>query len=129
MGIEFRINPKEAQILEVSLRKQEGVKTRRELLLDIGCCLIHQQNTRLTLEEEDLWFLRDTIDPTVHVGDASGIELIKRIYEALLVGYEGIPTQDELEKMFEKEGIKEAEYADGRSTRENEDYASNPAEG
>ncbi|MFH0846974.1 MAG: hypothetical protein V1894_02805 [Chloroflexota bacterium] len=79
------LNCQEAQLLELSLRGGDPrVERYRKLLLQIGECLVSGQDTMLTVTEEDLWFLRDKLVPSVRIGETSGMDLTKKIYRLLL---------------------------------------------
>lgn len=118
-SISFKISPQEALILEMSLKECKN----RDLLLEVGRCLVTKQDTVLSLGEKDFWFLRDKIDPNVQVGTTSGIDLIIRIYKVLLVGHKRVISQDELRKLFGKTGIEGFDYDHEASTRTDKDQA------
>lgn len=86
--IKFTVSLEEAQILEVSLRDIEhGLHVRRQLLLELGRVLVDKEPGYITLvDEADIWFLRDNIDPAAAFGEVSGLSLITKLY-GLMVGY------------------------------------------
>jgi len=84
---QFKINLPEAQIIEMSLRGSDfQLHLRRNFLREVGQCLVESSSGYITfIDESDVWFLRDRLDPALSVGDYTGLGLITRLYE-LLVG-------------------------------------------
>lgn len=106
------LNCQEAHILELSLRGGDPkIERYRRFLLQIGECLISGEDTTLTVTEEDLWFLRDKLVPSVRVGEITGMDLIKKIYRLLLT-IEQERTDQEFTNYFD------VEVRDSGATRE-----------
>jgi hypothetical protein len=89
--IKFTITLSEAQVIEMSLRGSEisdfELKTRRKLLKEVGRCLVDESDGYVMLwSEDDVWFLRDNLNPDIAVGDYNGLTIITRLYP-ILVGY------------------------------------------
>jgi hypothetical protein len=83
--IRFRITPQEATIIEASLRGSSvELEDRRSLLLEIGKVLVEDKPATLQLSFDEIWFLRDYIEPDRMVGSTSGLDIITRIYKALV---------------------------------------------
>ena len=84
------VSPQEALILEMSLRgvDDEAIQNNRKMLLCIGRSLVDGLPVDLEVEYEDLWFMRDRVDPQCKVGDTTGMSLIIRIYK-MFVGERG----------------------------------------
>ena len=75
----------EAQIIEISLKGGDPrIDRYRKFLLEIGECLISENETTVTVTEDDLWFLRDKLIPSIRIGEATGMDVIKKVYKLLL---------------------------------------------
>jgi len=81
------LTPQDAEIIEVSLRGDKcDVSRYRWFLKSIGDLLTGEQEREIELDftDEELWFLRDNIDPAISVGELTGLDIIKKIYNLLL---------------------------------------------
>lgn len=79
---QLKINVNEALILDVSLKgRDEDITEFRWFLKQVGQCLISKKDKVIGVEEEDLWLLRDKVNPLT---GRVAFELIEKIYSLLL---------------------------------------------
>lgn len=79
------LNSQEAQIIEISLKGGDPrIDKYRKFLLEIGECLISENEMTITVTEDDLWFLRDKLISSIRIGETTGMDLIKKVYKLLL---------------------------------------------
>ena len=89
---ELVVNFEEAQIIEGVLRNRE-LDGLRWLIIQMARILVSGQETNVGLEEKDLWFLRDFIQPGTKVGKITGLSLLIKIYVLLLEYHDGYVTE------------------------------------
>ena len=80
------LTPTECQILDACLHPADGEDSQpyRWLLRELGRAVVDNQPAALNLTTEDLWFIRDRLDPHEQVGLTSGADIIRRVYTTLL---------------------------------------------
>jgi len=86
--VKLILTSEEAQIIEISLKgdkcDRERLSIMRPFLVSLGVSMLDDRDIEVDLTDKDLWFLRDYIDPCASVGNISGIDVIKKIYDVLL---------------------------------------------
>ena len=77
---QLRIDAVEAQLIESCLRECD----KRWFLFQLGYVMVSGQEKEIGVSEDDLWYLREKINPSAKVGKITGVDVLKKIYGLLI---------------------------------------------
>jgi hypothetical protein len=80
--ISIELSPQEALIVSLSLR--ESPPGQRWLLLRLAQASLSSHPTTFLLNQDELWLIRSSIDPSKKIGAATGLDVLLKVYCALL---------------------------------------------
>ena len=85
--MEIQLDSPEAWIIELHLKNQitQSVSFHNKLLLFRS--LGYDKGETLDLSEQELWYLRELISPALVIGNRSGMDVLRKIYQAIVKIY------------------------------------------